>query len=100
MPNKHLLLIHLLYNIKHLYLAMKPKVSVIIPNYNHATFLIERIDSILCQTFQDFELIILDDCSNDNSRSIIEKYHGHEKISHIIYNPTNSGSPFMQWQKG
>ncbi|HEY6506203.1 MAG TPA: glycosyltransferase, partial [Chitinophagaceae bacterium] len=44
--------------------------------------------------------IILDDCSSDNSRQAIETYRGHEKISHIIYNERNSGSPFLQWKKG
>ena len=47
---------------------MSPLVSVIIPSYNHEKFLKERIDSVLNQTFQDFELIILDDLSPDNSR--------------------------------
>lgn len=77
-----------------------PKVSVIIPNYNHASYLIERIDSVLNQTYQDFEVIILDDLSTDNSRDIIEKYRGNSKISHIIYNDVNSGSTFKQWNKG
>ena len=67
-------------------------ISVIVPNYNHASFLKQRIDSILNQTFQDFELIILDDCSTDNSREIIETYRNHLKVSHIIYNTENSGS--------
>ncbi|GAB6124198.1 glycosyltransferase family 2 protein [Dysgonomonas termitidis] len=75
-------------------------VSIILPNYNHAPFLKQRIDSILNQTFQDFELIILDDCSTDNSRDIIEVYRKNPHISHIIYNETNSGSPFKQWRKG
>lgn len=75
-------------------------VSVILPNYNHARFLTQRIESILNQTFQDFELIILDDCSADNSREIIEKYRNHPKVSHIVYNKINSGSPFKQWNKG
>ena len=44
-----------------------PLVSVIIPNYNHAQFLDERIQSVLNQTYQNFELIILDDKSTDNS---------------------------------
>ncbi|HEY6502332.1 MAG TPA: glycosyltransferase family 2 protein, partial [Chitinophagaceae bacterium] len=74
--------------------------SVIIPNYNHSTFLKQRIDSVLNQTYPGFELIILDDCSSDNSRGVIETYRGHEKISHIIYNERNSGSPFLQWKKG
>lgn len=77
-----------------------PKVSVIVPNYNYEKFLGERIDSILSQTFQDFELIILDDCSTDNSKSVIEKYRSSPHVSHIIYNETNSGSPFVQWERG
>ena len=75
-------------------------VSIIIPNYNHALYLKQRIDSILNQTFQDFELIILDDCSTDSSRDIIEFYRGNPKISQIIYNEKNSGGVFKQWIKG
>lgn len=77
-----------------------PLVSVIIPNYNHSRYLKQRIDSVLKQTFQDFELIILDDCSTDDSRTIIDEYRHLEKVSHIIYNEKNSGSPFIQWKKG
>lgn len=80
--------------------SYKPLVSVIIPNYNHAPFLKERIDSVLNQTYKNIEVILLDDCSSDNSREIIESYRGHEKISHIEYNTTNSGSTFKQWEKG
>jgi glycosyltransferase involved in cell wall biosynthesis len=80
--------------------SYKPLVSVIIPNYNHAAYLNERIDSVLNQTFRDFEVILLDDCSTDNSREIIESYRGHEKISQIEYNEVNSGSTFIQWKKG
>jgi len=77
-----------------------PKVSIIVPNYNHAEFLNQRIDSILSQTYQDFELIILDDCSDDNSKDIISRYQDHPKISHIIFNIQNSGGPFYQWERG
>ena len=76
------------------------KVSVIIPNYNHAAFLEKRMESVLTQTYQNLEIIILDDCSTDNSRDIIEKYRHHAKVTHVVYNPKNSGSPFSQWQKG
>ena len=75
-------------------------VSIIIPNYNHAKFLQQRIESVLSQTYQNFEVIILDDYSTDNSREIIESYREHEKIAHIVYNTENSGSTFKQWNKG
>lgn len=76
---------------------MSPLVSVVVPSYNHEKFIKERIESILNQTFQDFELIILDDVSPDNSRAIIETYRNHPKVSHIVYNEKNSGSTFAQW---
>lgn len=77
-----------------------PSVSVIIPNYNHALYLKQRIESVLNQTHQDFELIILDDCSKDQSKTIIESYRNHHKVSHVLYNQQNSGSVFKQWIKG
>lgn len=77
-----------------------PTVSVIVPNYNHAPFLNQRIDSILRQTYQDFELILLDDCSTDNSRDIMEQYRSNPHVSHIVYGESNSGSAFRQWDKG
>jgi glycosyltransferase involved in cell wall biosynthesis len=80
--------------------AVHQLVSVIIPNYNHALFLQQRIESVLDQTFQDFEVIILDDASTDDSKTVIENYRGHPKVSHIIYNKQNSGSAFRQWEKG
>lgn len=77
-----------------------PLVSVIVPNYNHHLYLQERIDSILSQEFQDFELILLDDCSPDNSVAILERYRSNPKVSHICVNEHNSGSTFKQWEKG
>jgi glycosyltransferase involved in cell wall biosynthesis len=76
-----------------------PTVSVIVPNYNHARFLRRRVDSILHQTFQDFELILLDDCSTDESRSILSGYGGDPRVR-IEFNELNSGSTFKQWNKG
>lgn len=78
----------------------KPAVSIIVPNYNHAKFLDKRLESIFSQTFQDFEVLILDDCSTDNSREVIERYSDNSRIVNIIYNQSNSGSTFKQWKKG
>ena len=76
------------------------KVSVIMPNYNHAPFLKERMDSILAQDYPDFEVIILDDASTDESAAILQSYATHPKVKKIITNETNSGNTFVQWQKG
>lgn len=75
-------------------------VSVLIPNYNHAMYLEERIESVLQQTHSNFEVIIFDDCSTDNSVEIINRYRNHEKVSQVIINAENSGSTFRQWAKG
>lgn len=79
------------------------KISVVIPNYNYENFLMPRIYSILAQTEKIHELIILDDCSKDNSRKliddIVEKISPYIKVQKI-YNEENSGCAFKQWKKG
>lgn len=75
-------------------------ISVIIPNYNHAIFFHERFDSVLNQTYSDFDVIILDDASSDESLEIIRGYKSHPKVQSILVNDVNSGSPFKQWAKG
>ena len=77
-----------------------PEVSVIVPNYNHARYLRQRIDSILAQSFRDFELILLDDRSTDESRDVLEEYRGHPLVRHVVFNDVNTGSPFRQWERG
>lgn len=77
-----------------------PLVSVIIPNYNHSLYLKERIDSVLNQDYSNIEVILLDDCSSDNSVKIIESYRDNPKVSQICINTKNSGSTFKQWEKG
>jgi len=71
-----------------------PKISVVMPNYNRGAFLPEAIESILNQTFRDFEFIIIDDGSVDNSWEIIQKYSEkdtrirafkNDKNYHIVY---------------
>ena len=77
-----------------------PLVSVIIPNFNHAPYLEQRLESVFNQTYQNFEVIILDDHSTDNSMEIIMRYKDNPHVSHIIENDINSGKVFKQWNKG
>lgn len=61
-----------------------PLVTVYVTSYNYGRYIRQAIDSVLVQTLQDFELIIIDDGSTDDSRSIIETYTGHPKIRPIF----------------
>ena len=54
--------------------SQTPKISVIIPLYNTDKFIGQCLESILNQTFQQYEVIVVDDCSTDNSLSIVEKF--------------------------
>jgi glycosyltransferase involved in cell wall biosynthesis len=70
--------------------TLQPKFSVIIANYNHASFIQQSIESVLSQTFKDWELIIIDDGSTDNSLSVIEKYLSDKRIK-IVRHKKNKG---------
>ena len=69
----------------------KPLVSIIVPNYSHALFLPQRLDTVFNQSSQDFEVILLDDCSTDNSVDLLNIYASNSKVSHFIINKENSG---------
>ena len=62
----------------------KPLITVYITNYNYGKYINKAINSILNQTLKNFELIIIDDGSNDKSKSIIKKYSSHKKIITIF----------------
>ncbi|MCL4557752.1 MAG: glycosyltransferase family 2 protein [Deltaproteobacteria bacterium] len=62
---------------------MQPKVSIIIPTYNRARYLDKTIKSALAQTFEDFELIIVDDGSTDDSRQVIDPYLSDPRVRYI-----------------
>ena len=68
-----------------------PKVSVLMPVYNAAKFLDESIQSVLNQTFTDFEFLILDDASTDNSLAVIKKYQQQDNRIRVFQNKKNQG---------
>ena len=75
-----------------------PLVSVLIPSYNHAPYLTERIKSIIYQTYQNYELIIIDDHSNDGSKEILSTLKALHSFEYID-NKKNSGTPFSAWER-
>ncbi len=79
----------------------KKRVSVVVPNYNYANFLEERLCSIWYQEYPVFEVIVLDDKSTDESLDVIRFLtNKHKRQIRLIENRKNSGSVFKQWHKG
>ncbi|MFC5469667.1 glycoside hydrolase family 99-like domain-containing protein [Cohnella suwonensis] len=77
------------------------KISAVIPNYNYAHYLPERLNSILNQTYPIYELVVLDDGSKDTSCQVIDSYPFDSKLKvKKLYNEKNSGSVFRQWANG
>ena len=61
-----------------------PVVTVYVTNYNYGRYLRQAVNSVLAQTYRNFELLIIDDGSTDNSRDIIAEYDGHAGIRIIL----------------
>jgi glycosyltransferase involved in cell wall biosynthesis len=81
--------------------GFNPLVTVIVPNYNHARYLRERLDSIYAQTYKNFEVLLLDDSSADDSQEILLEYAAaHPITTRCLFNDRNSGGVFKQWKKG
>lgn len=66
-----------------------PLISILMPNYNNEKYLSEAIESILNQTYKNFEFIIIDDCSTDNSWELIQKYAKKDKRIRAYRNDRN-----------
>lgn len=71
---------------------MKPIVSIITPTYNSADFLAETIEAIQAQTFADWELLITDDCSSDNTRELAQAYAEKDERIKLFVLEKNSGA--------
>lgn len=78
-----------------------PKVSVVVPNFNHEAYLRQRLDSIYDQTYKNLEVVLLDDKSTDSSLKILEEYQAkYNDCTQLFINEVNSGNVFIQWIKG
>lgn len=70
---------------------MQPTITVCIPTYNGARYLRECLDSVLAQTFTDFEILIVDDCSSDDTVSIAREYASRYSCIRVVVNGQNLG---------
>jgi len=75
---------------------MNPTVSVVIPTYNTARYISEAIESVLAQTYKDFEIIVVDDGSTDNTYDVIKQYHANNIRDVRLIEITN---PLQQTQQ-
>lgn len=81
--------------------TFSPLISVIVPNYNHADYLELRLDSIFSQTYENYEVILLDDASTDASAEVLRRFHQrYPEKSTLVINDENSGGVFHQWERG
>ena len=71
--------------------ANPPRISVLIPTYNYARFLPEAIESVLAQDFRDFELLIVDDCSADNTAEVVRPFCARDARVRFTVNGANLG---------
>lgn len=71
--------------------------SILIANYNNGQYLQEAIDSVFVQTYKEWEIIIVDDASTDNSAEIYRKYDNDSRI-HIYNNDINHGCTYSKWR--
>ena len=69
-----------------------PAISVVFTSYNHKEYLSQALDALLNQTFVNFELIIVDDCSTDGSQEILKDYAKKDERIRLFLNKENSGS--------
>ena len=79
---------------------MKDLVSIIMPMYNSAAFVVEAIQSVLAQTYTNWELIIVDDCSSDDSVSHVREFCHADSRIHLLQTNKASGSPTTPRNEG
>ena len=70
---------------------MPPQISIIFTSYNHKEFLVEAVESLINQTFKNFDLIIIDDCSTDGSQEVLKKYTNDLRVKLFLLEK-NTGS--------
>lgn len=71
-------------------------VSIVTPSYNTGRFIAETIGAVQAQTYQNWELIVVDDCSTDNTDEVVARYAANDDRIRYVKNKTNSGAAFSR----
>lgn len=88
-------------DLAHMLDCAPPRVSVVVPNYNYARYLPSRLASILDQTLPIYEIIVLDDCSSDDSIEVIQRTLGAADTDwRLVTGATKAATVFHQWRRG
>ena len=72
--------------------SQQPLVSIVVPVYNAERFLVDTIGSVYAQTYENWELLLIDDCSTDGSAQLINSYRKSDKRINLISMERNSGA--------
>lgn len=89
------------FDVASLAVPSRPRISVVVPNYNYGRYLTERLSSVIHQSYPVYELIVLDDASADDSVEIASRFLDGVAIDHqVVESRLNSGSVFRQWLAG
>jgi glycosyltransferase involved in cell wall biosynthesis len=75
---------------------IRPKITVITPTYNRAGFIKKTIESILAQDYQDFEYLILDDGSNDNTKEVVKPFLKDKRVKYL-YHQNQGEAETVNW---
>jgi len=70
---------------------MRPTISVCVPTYNGVKYLPECLESILSQSLDSFEVLVVDDHSNDGTFDLVQEYAARDRRVHLLANPDNLG---------
>ena len=76
-------------------LKNKNQIDIILPNYNSSKFLKQTLNSIIMQTYKNWKLIIIDDCSDNKTKNILKKYSKDKRIK-IFWLKKNNGAGFCR----
>ena len=77
----------------------RPVISVVMPAYNAERYIAEAIESVIAQSFTNWELVIVDDCSSDHTLKIAQKYEEQDERIQVLHLHKNTGSAYLPRKK-